>query len=117
MSHSILEYLEHIEKEAVFLVENSKDLKYADFINDEKLTRASLRSLEIIGEVSKNIPANFRAKYPKVEWSKMAGMRDKLIHAYSGVDYDIVWNVLKNQIPSLSNKKLKPLFKILTNNS
>ncbi len=104
MSHSILEYLDHIYNEASFLLEHSKNLSYDDFIKDESLTRAFIRSLEIIGEASKNLPGNFKEKHPNIEWSDMAGMRDKLIHAYFGVDYDIVWTVVETKIPILKQQ-------------
>lgn len=59
------------------------------------------RSIEIIGEATKKVPDDFRAKHPQFEWKKMAGMRDRLIHDYFGVDYGIVFDVLKNKIPPL----------------
>ena len=61
--------------------------------------RALVRSLEIIGEASKKIPADFKIKWNNVKWKEMAGMRDRLIHDYMGVNYSIVWDVIKNKIP------------------
>ena len=71
------------------------------FLHDETLKRAFVRSLEIIGEAVKQIPDDFRAKYTQVEWRKMAGTRDKLIHDYLGVDYELVWDIVQNKIPGL----------------
>lgn len=65
--------------------------------------RATVRSLEIIGEATKKLPPDFRSKYPLVNWNEMAGMRDVLIHNYFGIDYDVVWNTIKNDIPELKN--------------
>lgn len=65
------------------------------------LIRAFTRSFEVIGEAVKNLPDEFRIQYPLVDWKGYAGMRDKLIHHYFGVDYDIVWDSLQNEIPEL----------------
>jgi len=65
------------------------------------MKRAFVRSLEIVGEAVKQIPDEFRARYPQVEWRKMAGTRDRLIHDYLGVDYELVWDIVQNKIPAL----------------
>jgi uncharacterized protein with HEPN domain len=97
-----LEYLKHISDECVFIInELEKGLGFNEFLNDELLKRAFVRSLEIIGEASKKIPIDFKLKWEEVEWKAMSGMRDKLIHDYMGVDYYIVWDVVSNKIPSL----------------
>lgn len=72
-----------------------------DFLSDETLKRAVLRSLEVIGEATKKIPADFKVKWNKIKWKNVAGMRDRLIHDYMGVNYSIVWDVVKNKIPEL----------------
>ena len=71
------------------------------FLADETLKRTFVRSLEIVGEAVKQIPEDFRLLYPQVEWRKMAGTRDKLIHDYLGVDYELVWDIVVNKIPAL----------------
>jgi uncharacterized protein with HEPN domain len=68
---------------------------------DETLRRAFVRSLEIIGEAAKQVADSFRSRYPTIEWRAMAGMRDRLIHDYFGVDYELVWDVVHKRIPEL----------------
>jgi uncharacterized protein with HEPN domain len=101
MSRSPKEYLQHILKESSFIIENSQGMNKSSFLADERSKRAFVRSLEIIGEASKKLPDDFRQSNQQVSWRKMAGMRDKLIHEYFGVDYDVVWDVVINEIPRL----------------
>lgn len=70
-------------------------------MEDATLQRAFVRSIEIIGEASKRIPDDFKQKHSHLEWRSMAGMRDRLIHGYFGVDYETVWDVATNKIPDL----------------
>ncbi len=68
---------------------------------DETLKRAVVRSLEIIGEATKKIPADIKVKWGDISWKHMAGMRDRLVHDYMGINYRIVWDVAKNIIPEI----------------
>ena len=70
---------------------------------DDKTSSAVIRKFEIIGEATRHVPDNLKEKYPDIPWKRMAGMRDRLIHAYFGVDYSLVWEAIKIDIP-----KLKP---------
>ena len=94
-------YLMDILNECEYLRDKLIGLDYETFAKDETLKRAFVRSLEIIGEAVKNIPKNVKDSYPETEWKKIAGMRDKLIHGYFKVDYELVWDVVVNKIPKL----------------
>ena len=109
-SNDYLDKINHINDEANYLITKSKGLTHDYFIKDETLKRAFVRSLEIIGEAVKKIPKQVCEQYTKIEWNKIAGMRDKLIHHYFGVDYDLVWDIIENHIP-----KLKETIKLILN--
>jgi uncharacterized protein with HEPN domain len=102
MPKSPIEYLRHIADECQFILSIASAIAQENFLADETKKRALVRSLEIIGEASKQIPADFKQKWDMVNWRNMAGMRDKLIHDYMGVNYIIVWDVVLNKIPELA---------------
>ncbi len=105
MSKEPIEYLKHILVECNYIISViNKSITQDDFLSDETLKRAVVRSLEIIGEATKKIPADFKVKWNSIMWKNMAGMRDRLIHDYMGVNYLIVWDVAKNKIPELTQQ-------------
>jgi len=101
MSTSPVEIVRHIREEAKFLSESTAGKSVEAFIEDEVLKRACVRAIEIIGEASKKVPDEYKSLHPDIEWKKMAGMRDRLIHDYFGVDYFIVFDVARNKAPDL----------------
>ncbi len=110
MSLSLPEYIRHILDEIDYIMSQVSITDYESFIRDETLKRAFVRSVEIIGEASKKIPPDVKAMKPDVEWRKVSGMRDRLIHNYFGIDYRIVWDVASNKLPDL-RLKLRTLLK------
>lgn len=101
MSESPTEYLRHILEETTYLAGRAAEVTRNDFMADDTLRRAFVRSLEIVGEATKRLPARWREAHPEVDWRGMAGMRDRLIHGYFGVDYEIVWDVAATKADGL----------------
>ncbi len=99
--------LESIEKIHRYLGEASFD----EFSKNEMLIDAVIRNLEIIGEAAAHIDPEVRVKYPEIEWKKIVGLRNILIHAYSGIDLDIIWDIIKNRLSGLETKTRQVLKK------
>ena len=93
----ILDIIESVKEIESFTI----DMTFEDFINDKKTINAVIRSIEVIGEATKQLSRSFRTQYPSIPWKKMAGMRDKLIHGYFGVDLEAVWQTVKRDLPTL----------------
>ena len=89
----------------------TKGLTYQKFLQDRKTRDAVVRNFEVIGEASKNISATFKAEYPDLPWKELAGLRDKLIHFYFGIDYEIVWNIARKELPKLQ-KQIREIVKL-----
>ena len=106
MSEAYLNILKHITDECDYIQRaiHEGDVTLQQFLEDETLKRAVVRSLEIIGEATKKIPADVKLKWNAIQWKNMAGMRDRLIHDYMGVNYKIVWDVAKNVIPEIDKQ-------------
>jgi uncharacterized protein with HEPN domain len=95
------DYLDDILSAIADIEEFTRGMHYDTFAKDKETANAVIRSLEVLGEATKRIPASFRQKYPDIPWSKMAGMRDVLIHDYMGVDLKTVWKVTQGRLPEL----------------
>jgi uncharacterized protein with HEPN domain len=108
MLPSTVELLRDILREAEFLAVESGRTTAEEYLANEVLKRAFVRSIEIIGEAAKKVPDDARSVCAEVEWKKMTGMRDRLIHDYGGVDYLIIWDVATHKAPALA-AQLRPI--------
>ncbi len=108
MKRAILDYindvLDAMTKAQGFL----QNVSYEEFVKEDKTQFATVRAIEIIGEATKNIPPSVRKKYPKIPWRDIAGMRDKVVHEYFGINLKVVWKTVKEDIPTA-----QPLFEKL----
>src|SRR2546425_12344582 len=92
-------------KEAVKRIERyTKRVGYQQLLKNKKTQDAVVRNLEIIGEAAKNISSEFKRRNKDIDWKGIAGMRDKLVHHYFGVNWEILWNVAKNKLPELESQ-------------
>jgi len=104
MSNEFLDFVEDIldamNKAEALLA----GVSYSQFESDYRINFAVVRALEIIGEATKRLPDDLRQRYPDIPWKGMAGMRDRIIHGYDDVDLEIVWDVVKRDIPQIKPK-------------
>lgn len=105
-------FLRHILDAILKIEEYTNGVEYNKFIQDTLIQDGVIRQIEIIGEAAKNLSDNIRKKYPDIPWKDIAGMRDKLIHGYFGVDKDAVWDTAKKDIPIL-RQNLEKILKII----
>jgi len=98
------ELLEDI-KEAIKRIEiYTQKIEYKEFLKDTKTQDAVVRNLEIIGEAVKNISKELKKKFFQIPWKELAGLRDRLIHKYFGVNYEVVWTIIRDELPEISLK-------------
>ncbi|MBY8999470.1 MAG: DUF86 domain-containing protein [Candidatus Heimdallarchaeota archaeon] len=95
------DYLNDILDSILKIEQFTENMKFNQFKEDVKTSYAVVRAFEIIGEAAKEIPAEIKDKYSNIPWKEMASMRDKLIHAYFGVNLEVVWKTIQEEIPLL----------------
>ena len=95
------DYLGDIQEAVERIAAYATDMTFEQFLKDTKTQDAIVRNLEVIGEAAKNISGSLRETNPRIPWKDLAGMRDKMIHHYFGIDYEIVWKVIKEELPAL----------------
>ncbi len=101
-------YLFDIKDSIDAIFEFVKDLDFNDFMNDRKTRSAVIREFEVIGEAVKNLPDDIKNEYNEIQWRDIVDFRNLLTHQYFGIDFEIVWNTIKNDLPLL-NKTVKTI--------
>ena len=114
MKDDTLIFIEHILESIKIIEDYSKRLTKEKLVKDQKIQDAIIKRIEIIGEAAKNISDSFRKKYPHVDWKDIIGTRDVLIHHYFGVDLNIVWDIVKKDLPKLK-ENLEKIKKDISN--
>ncbi len=95
------DYLGDIQEAIQRIIAYTANLSFEKFMKDSKTQDAVIRNLEVIGEATKNLSSRLRKSYPKIPWKDLAGVRDKMIHHYFGINYEIVWAIAQEELPAL----------------
>jgi uncharacterized protein with HEPN domain len=95
--------LEDMLEAAKKILSYTGGMGFDDFVNDNKTIDAVVRNFEIIGEAANRVPDNFKSDHPEIEWRRMTGLRNRIIHEYFGINYDTVWKIREENIPELAD--------------
>ncbi len=104
-------FIEDIVEAAKKIKKFTKNLSFEEFTQDEKTVDAVIRNFEIIGEASNRLPQEFKKRHPTIDWKRIKGFRNRIVHDYFGIDHSIVWNIIQNYLPDM----LKALNTVLQN--
>ncbi|MBN8673728.1 MAG: DUF86 domain-containing protein [Chitinophagales bacterium] len=102
-NREILLLLEDIRDAAQKILSYTKGMSFDDFTADDKTIDAVVRNFEIIGEAANRVPPDFKSDYPQIEWRRMVGLRNRIIHEYFGIDLTTVWKIKDENIPELAD--------------
>jgi len=86
------------------ILQYTKDLTFEDFISDSKTIDAVVRNFEIIGEAANHLPDEFKDKYPDIDWHRIRGLRNRIVHDYFGIDFNIIWKIRETFLPEIISK-------------
>lgn len=103
MNRVYIDYLRDMLDNAKRAIRFSSDMDYKTFIADERIIYAVIRAVELVGEATRNIPEEIRAKYPEIPWRDASDMRNKLVHQYFGIDLEVIWKTIHEDLPDLVN--------------
>lgn len=103
MSRIYIDYLRDMFENANRAIQFTEGMDFETFRKDEKTVYAVIRAVEIIGEATRNIPDDIRVKYPEIPWRDAADMRNKLVHRYFGINLEVIWQTLSEDLPMLAN--------------
>ena len=95
--------LEDMLEAAKKILSYTGGMSFDNFINDDKTVDAVVRNFEIIGEAANRVPDDFKLDHPQMEWRRMTGLRNRIIHEYFGVDYTTVWKIKEENVPELAD--------------
>ena len=104
MSRDYRLYLDDIQASTAKILQYTRGVNFDSFVNDAKTFDAVVLNLQIIGEAAKNIPDSVKAKYPQVDWRRIAGLRDIIAHGYFGLNEGLLWDIVQNRVPQLAEQ-------------
>ncbi|HMJ46751.1 MAG TPA: DUF86 domain-containing protein [Ferruginibacter sp.] len=96
--------IEDIIDSGIKILEYTNTLSFEDFMNDEKTVDAVIRNFEIIGEAANRLPQDLKDQYPDIDWNRIRGFRNRIVHDYFGIDYSIVWEIKTSFLPEIISK-------------
>ena len=99
----IILLLEDILNASEKIISYTSEMSFNDFINDDKTIDAVVRNFEIIGEAANRVSEDFKSSHPEIEWRRMIGFRNRIIHEYFGIDYEMVWKIKENNLAELND--------------